>query len=85
MAGFFLSEKAKADVKGIGRYTQEQWGVEQRNRYLGALEGHSAETIRRGYRRIREGSHVVYFHRSGNEVEVVRVLHKRMLPGKHMP
>ena len=38
MAGFFLSEKAKADVEEIGRYTQQRWGVEQRNRYLGELD-----------------------------------------------
>jgi toxin ParE1/3/4 len=97
MAGFFLSEKAKADVKGIGRYTQQRWGVEQRNRYLGELDacfqkiganptlGNSAEAIRAGYRRIREGSHVVFFRKAGNEVEIVRVLHERMLPGKHLP
>jgi toxin ParE1/3/4 len=97
MAGFFLSGKAKADVKEIGRYTQQRWGVEQRNRYLGELDacfqkiganptlGNSAEAIRAGYRRIREGSHVVFFRKAENEVEIVRVLHERMLPGKHLP
>jgi plasmid stabilization system protein ParE len=34
---------------------------------------------------IREGSHVVFFRKAGNEVEIVRVLHERMLPGKHLP
>jgi toxin ParE1/3/4 len=97
MAGFFLSGKAKADVKEIGRYTQQRWGVEQRNRYLGELDacfqkiganptlGNSAEAIREGYRRIRASSHVVFFRKAGNEVEIVRVLHERMLPGKHLP
>ncbi len=97
MAGFFLSGKAKADVKDIGRYTQERWGVEQRNRYLGDLDacfqkiganptlGNSAEAIRAGYRRIRAGSHMVFFRTSGNEIEIVRVLHQRMLPGRHLP
>jgi toxin ParE1/3/4 len=97
MAGFFLSGKAKADVKEIGHYTQQRWGVEQRNRYLGELDacfqkiganptlGNSAEAIRAGYRRIREGSHLVFFRKAGNEVEIVRVLHERMLPGKHLP
>jgi toxin ParE1/3/4 len=97
MAGFFLSGKAKADVKEIGRYTRDRWGVAQRNRYLGALDacfqkiganptlGNSAEAIRAGYRRIREGSHLVFFRRAGNEVEIVRVLHERMLPERHLP
>jgi len=78
MAGFFLSGKAKADVKEIGRYTQQRWGIEQRNRYLAELDacfqkiganpagGNSAEAIRAGYRRIRAGSHVVFF-RKGRE------------------
>ena len=97
MAGFFLSGKAKADVKDIGRYTQERWGVEQRNRYLGELDacfqkiganltlGNSADAIRAGYRRIRQGSHMVFFRKAGNEVEIVRVLHNRMLPERHFP
>jgi toxin ParE1/3/4 len=97
MAGFFLSGKAKADVKDIGRFTQQRWGVDQRNRYLGDLDacfqkiaenptvGNSAEAIRPGYRRIREGSHVVFFRKAGDEVEIVRVLHRRMLPEKHLP
>jgi toxin ParE1/3/4 len=97
MAGFFLSGKAKADVKEIGRYTKQRWGVEQRNRYLGELDasfqkiganptlGNSAEAIRAGYRRIRASGHVVFFRKAGNEVEIVRVLHERMLPEKHLP
>ena len=96
MAGFFLTGKAKADLTEIGRYTQKTWGVEQRSRYLGQLDacfqriaanpdlGISAETIRPGYRRLHEGSHVIYFRRVAAEVEIVRVLHQSMLPEKHL-
>ena len=71
--------------------------MEQRNRYLGELDacfqkiganptlGNSAEAIRADYRRIRAGSHVVFFRKAGNEVEIVRVLHKRTLPERHVP
>jgi hypothetical protein len=38
MPGFSLTNAAKADLKSIGRYTQETWGIEQRNRYLTLLE-----------------------------------------------
>lgn len=96
MAGFFLTRAARADVKEIGRYTQETWGVDQRNRYLGQLDacfqrigrdprlGKLAEDVRPGYRRIHEGRHVIYFRCVGDEVEIVRVLHDRMLPENHL-
>jgi toxin ParE1/3/4 len=96
MAGFFLTGKAKADLKDIGRYTQRTWGVEQRDRYLGQLDacfrriaanpaaGLSAEAIRPGYRRVHEGSHVIFFRRVGEELEIVRVLHQSMLPERHL-
>jgi len=38
MAGFVLMNKAKADLKSIGRYTAAKWGREQRNRYLVLLD-----------------------------------------------
>ena len=38
MAGFTLTNWAKADLKEIGRYTQERWGREQRNTYLTRLD-----------------------------------------------
>ena len=40
MPGFFLTQKARDDLKAIGRYSQVAWGREQRNLYL-ALFGYS--------------------------------------------
>ena len=37
MPGFSLTKKAKDDLKAIGRYTQDTWGREQRNRDLRLL------------------------------------------------
>lgn len=37
MPGFRISLAAKEDVKNIGRYTQDKWGVAQRRRYLDGL------------------------------------------------
>lgn len=34
MSGFVLTNKALNDLKEIGRYTEQTWGLEQRNRYL---------------------------------------------------
>ena len=64
MPGFFLTKKAKDDLKAIGRYTQNTWGREQRNRYLHLLDtafndlavhplmGKDYSNIRPGYRKL---------------------------------
>ena len=38
MAGFRLFAKAVEDLKSIGRYTQQEWGRDQRNKYLSMLD-----------------------------------------------
>ena len=38
MAKFRLTNKAQADLRRIGRDTQQNWGREQRNIYLGKLD-----------------------------------------------
>jgi len=38
MTKFILTKRARADLVDIGRYTQERWGQEQRNKYLSMLD-----------------------------------------------
>ncbi len=38
MARFRVSKKAQSDIRNIGLYTQQQWGHEQRRKYLSGLE-----------------------------------------------
>jgi plasmid stabilization system protein ParE len=38
MPGFALTNKAIADLKEIGYYTQSRWSYEQRNMYLTMLD-----------------------------------------------
>jgi len=91
MPDFILSNRAKMDVKDIGRYTLETWGKDQRNRYLSMLyaefdnlaenpiKGRNCGNILVGYRRQNIGKHVVFYHAdSAGVVEIVRVLHERM-------
>jgi toxin ParE1/3/4 len=73
MSGFFLTKKAKEDLKAIGRYTQDTWGCEQRNRYLSLLDGafhdladhplicRDCSAIRPGYRKYGIGKHLVLY------------------------
>jgi toxin ParE1/3/4 len=38
VAKFRVSEATLEDIRKIGRYTQQQWGVEQRRSYLTGLD-----------------------------------------------
>lgn len=91
MAIFSLTKRAMTDLEDIGRYTQEHWGPEQRNKYLTMLDscfqqlaeiptkGRDCSNIRHGYRKMNVGSHVVFYRQKrSDEIEIVRVLHGRM-------
>jgi toxin ParE1/3/4 len=91
MAKFSLTKRAMADLIDIGRYTQEYWGLDQRNKYLTMLDscfqdlaekpakGRDSSDIRHGYRKMNVGSHVVFYRQKrSDEIEIVRVLHGRM-------
>ena len=97
MTAFTVSNKAKADLRDIGRYTQRQWGIDQRTKYLSALdscfheiaakhiEGIECSYMRPDYRSWPVGKHVVFFRwLNDGLVEIVRVLHQRMEPTRHL-
>lgn len=95
-ARFRVRKKAKADLRGIGRYTRKRWDRDQSNRYLGELDAcfhRLADMPALGrpyapippYLRYEQGSHVVFFRRElSGDVVIVRVLHERMLPELHL-
>jgi toxin ParE1/3/4 len=90
MPAFRLSAKARVDLIEIGRYTQQAWGREQRNRYLSGLDeafhllarephrGRSCDDIRQGYLKYHVGRHVIFYRQSGADIEIIRILHERM-------
>ena len=91
MSNFFLTEKAKSDLKKIARFTQKCWGKEQRNTYLKSLDGcfhqlgdnpamsRPCGEIKPGYYKFPTGSHVVYYRcKTEKQIEIVRVLHESM-------
>jgi toxin ParE1/3/4 len=83
------------DLDSIAEYTIGKWGVDQAVRYVTQLEtacqrladisgvGRPCEHIRSGLWRIEEGSHVLFFRRTREDVLVCRILHYRMLPEYH--
>lgn len=91
MTLFTLTRMAKADLRGIAIYTEDQWGIEQRNRYIKQFDdtfqllaaspalGRTCDEILPGYRKFHQGSHLI-FYRGGERsvIEIVRILHKSM-------
>lgn len=91
MALFTLSRAALEDLKAIAVYTQQKWGKSQRRVYAQQFDtafhlladnqetGNTCDHIRRGYRKFPNGSHVIFYRSIGNnEIQIVRILHKRM-------
>ena len=91
MSSFELTRSAQADLKSIAKFTQERWGVRQRNTYLREIDqvfralaknpvmGRACDEVREGYRKFPHGSHVIYYRQDDTEqLLVVRILHMTM-------
>ena len=85
-----ISPRARADALGIWHYTGQEHGPDAADAYLRDLDramqlvrefpdiGTDCSHVREGYRRIRSGSHLVYYLAVEAEIRVVRILHERM-------
>jgi toxin ParE1/3/4 len=94
--GFILRRKAEKDLEGIGDYTLRQWGDAKLVEYLTLLNsafvalandpnlGKSSDDVRKGYSRHHVGSHLIFFKRKKAGVEIVRILHQKMSPERHL-
>ena len=90
MALLRLSRRAGDDLRGIYRYTFQEFGEAKAEAYVALLQdrlaliadnprlGQAVDHIRNGYRRFEAGSHAIYYQESGDVVLVQRFLHKRM-------
>jgi toxin ParE1/3/4 len=91
MGTFVLTRKAKADLKSIAAYTQRKWGKSQRYIYTKQFDdvfhmlsntpdaGNACNYIKEGYRKFPNSSHLVFYRTlADGEIEIVRILHKRM-------
>ncbi|WP_333875656.1 type II toxin-antitoxin system RelE/ParE family toxin [Methylobacter sp.] len=90
MPSFRLTKQAKDDLKSIARYTQEIWGRDQRNKYLGILDncfhlladepdlGVACDEIRKNYRKFCIERHIIFYRKVADDIDVVRILHCRM-------
>ena len=88
---FQLSKEAKNDLRSIALFTENRWSRAQRNLYIQQLDetfqmlaknpnlGVSCNYIRDGYRKLPQGSHIIFYKTSTKStILVVRILHKSM-------
>lgn len=90
------TEEAENDLFEIGVYTWTEWGEEQSFKYLSLLRETCEDTIAHKHRfarpvpkrpelwRWRCERHVIYFRTTHDGIEIVRILHERMLPLGHL-
>ncbi len=92
----YYTRAAESDIDSIAEYTVAQWGEEQCVKYIDLLEQTCEVIIPQNARyaravpqrptllRWRCERHVVYFRRVRGGIEIVRILHERMLPLSHL-
>lgn len=92
------SKRADRDIVEITIHSFNDFGEVQTLEYMGALTkrlhwlannpecGHSFVSNRTGreYRYYNQVSHVIYYRLRKNDIFITRILHKRMLPSKHL-
>ena len=96
MAEYILSPRARADLDGIWDYTETNWDRRQAENYTGEIRqaieslvidprrGRSIGGIRRGYFRYPIKSHLIIYRIVSSDIDVIRVLHRRMDIVRHL-
>lgn len=90
------SPLAEDDLLDIWQYSYHKWGADKAVEYLMQLDagmqgltsnpmlGKSQDAVRRDYRSIQINRHVIYYRLQGDIIDIVRLLHERMIPTKHL-
>lgn len=93
---FELSRQAAADLDAIADYTVDRWGTDQAKVYLDALQarltqlayqpllGRRRDELASGLLCFPFESHVVFYCATKFGIAVVRILHKRQDPLRHI-
>lgn len=96
MAEYRLAPKAVEDMEAIWLYTFTNWSAEQADSYIDDLTeafeflaqnlnaGTACNYIREHYRRYPVKSHMIFYRETVYGIEIMRVLHGRMLPTLHL-
>ncbi len=96
MPHYEFTDQAEIDLDTITDYTVEHWGKAQAEKYLDGLEElvqNLVESPNLGVNRNRllEGlisfpyvSHILYYVKQPHGITIIRVLHKRIDPKRHI-
>jgi toxin ParE1/3/4 len=91
-----LTPLARKDLSQIWDYTEERWGARQAETYIDDIRtavervaadpdrGRACGEIREGYWRHQVGRHLLFYIRSDAGVDIIRILHQRMDPARHL-
>jgi len=96
MPQFKVSDKANNDLFEIGYYTQNKFGIKQRNKYLDSIAekfqylsnepelGSLRDKIRKNYYSYIVGKHTIFYKKYSYGIRIIRVLHQSMYYHKHL-
>lgn len=96
MSRYRLTPAAQQDLSSIWDFTEKRWDTHQAETYVNEIRaaveriaddphrGYACEDIREGYRRYGIGSHLLFYVESPDGVDVIRILHQRMDPTRHL-
>lgn len=91
-----LTPAAQRDLSSIWDFTEERWDVRQAERYIREIQaaieriagdperGRVRDEVRAGYRSYSIGRHAVFYVSRASHIDVIRILHQRMDPSRHL-
>jgi len=91
MNTFTLTRRAKVDLKSIAKFTEKNWGREQRNIYIKQFDdtfhvlsdtpqiGSNCNYIQENYQKFPQGSQIIFYRMTDtNSIQIIRILHNNM-------
>ena len=96
MNRYRLTPAAQRDLSSIWDFTEERWDIRQAETCIAEIRaaiervaddprrGRACDEIRKGYRRYGIGGHLLFYVESAEGVDVIRILHQRMDPTRHL-
>lgn len=94
--GLVLAPVAQSDLKEIYRYTLENWGVQKAQNYLAHIKqpfktllenpniGRERSELGQNVRAINCQKHMIFYRYLKAELQIIRVLHGRQDPVRHV-
>jgi toxin ParE1/3/4 len=91
-----LSPEAEEDIRNIYRYGAATWSVAQAEAYFftifdileaaarGEVAVRRSHDLREGYFKVIIGSHIAYFTKSDDGINVIRILHQSQDGKRHL-